>query len=70
MRAVRAFLFLLSILHCTCFCHLKYPESRVVANLPHKALIFHEFQGPTIKFDDPPSLENEILKFHDFPGFP
>ena len=43
---------------------------REVANLPHKALIFHDFQGPTIKFDDPPSLENEILKFHDFPGFP
>ena len=47
------------------------PEvSREVANLPHKALTFHDFQGPTIKFDDPPSLENEILKFHDFPGFP
>ena len=44
--------------------------SSVVNNLSHKALIFHYFQGPTIKFHDFPGLENEILKFHDFPGFP
>ena len=37
---------------------------------PRKTLFFHDFQGPTIKFDDPPSPENEILKFHDFTDFP
>ena len=37
---------------------------------PLKTLIFHDFQGPTIKFHDFPDLENEMLKFHDFPGFP
>ena len=31
--------------------------------------IFHDFQGPTIKVHDFQGLENEILKFHDFPGF-
>ena len=31
--------------------------SSVVTNLSNKTLIFHDFQGPTIKF-------------HDFPGFP
>ena len=35
-----------------------------------KTLIFHDFQGPTMKFHEFPGLENEILKFHDFPGFP
>ena len=31
--------------------------SSVVSNLPNRTFIFHDFQGPTIKF-------------HDFPGFP
>ena len=44
--------------------------SSAVTDLPNKTLIFHDFQGPTIKFHDFPGLENEILKFHDFPGFP
>ena len=46
--------------------------SSVVTKPPNKTLIFHDFQGPTIKFHDFPGLENEIiiLKFHDFPGFP
>ena len=44
--------------------------SSAVTKLPNKTLIFHDFQGPTIKFHDFPGLENEILKFHDFPGFP
>ena len=44
--------------------------SSAVTNLATKTLIFHDFQGPTIKFDDFPGLENEILKFYDFPGFP
>ena len=32
--------------------------------------IFHDFPWPTPKFHDFPGLENEILKFHDFPDFP
>ena len=44
--------------------------SSAVTHLPNKTLIFHDFQGLTIKFHDFPGLENEILKFHDFPGFP
>ena len=42
--------------------------SPAVTNLPNKTLIFHDSQGPTIKFF--PGQENKILKFHDFPGFP
>ena len=44
--------------------------SSAVTKLPNKTLIFHDFQGPTIKFHDFPGLENKILKFHGFPGFP
>ena len=44
--------------------------SSAITKLFNKTLIFHDFQGPTIKFYDLPGLENEILKFHDFPGFP
>ena len=44
--------------------------SPAVKGLSNKTLIFHDFQGPTIKIYDFPGLENEILKFHDFPGFP
>ena len=33
-------------------------------------LIVHDFPWPTPKFQDFPGLENEIIKFHDFPGFP
>ena len=29
----------------------------------------NDFPRPTIKFYDFPALENEILEFHDFPGF-
>ena len=43
--------------------------SSAVSKLPNKTLIFHDIQGPTIKFHDFPGLENKILKFHDFPGF-
>ena len=32
--------------------------------------VFHDFVGPTFKFHDSPCLESEILKFHDFQGFP
>ena len=45
-------------------------SSSAVTNLPNKTLIFHDFQGPKIEFHDFPGLENEILKSHDFPGFP
>ena len=44
--------------------------SSAVTNLSNKTLIFHDFQGLTIKFHDFPGLENLIPKFHDFPGFP
>ena len=30
---------------------------------------FHDFPWQTLNFNDSPGLENEILKFHDFPGF-
>ena len=43
--------------------------SSAVTYLLNETLIFHDFQGPTIKFHDFPGLENDILKFHDFPGF-
>ena len=58
-------LFNYSSLH---YCILHCPSA--VTDLWNKTLIFHDFQGPTIKFHDFPGLENEILKFHDFPGFP
>ena len=45
--------------------------SSAVTHLSNKTLIFHDLQGPTIKFHDFPGLENEIIvKVHDFPGFP
>ena len=40
--------------------------SSAETNLSNKTLILYDFQGQTIKFHDFPSLENEILKFHDF----
>ena len=50
--------------------HIVLALSSAVTKQSNKTLIFHDFQGPTIKFHDFPGLENEILKFHDFPGFP
>ena len=44
--------------------------SSAVTKLPNKTLISHDSQGVAIKFQDFPGLENEILKLHDFPGFP
>ena len=41
-----------------------------LTKLLNNTLIFHDFKGPTIKFHLFPGLENEILKFHDFSGFP
>ena len=51
---------------------LSYSPCLVIGrtNLSNKTLMFHDFQGPTVKFDDSPGLENEMLKFHDFPRFP
>ena len=43
--------------------------SSAVTKLLNKTIIFHDFQGPRIKFHDFPGLENIILKFHDFPDF-
>ena len=44
--------------------------SKALTNLLNKTLIFYDFQGPPVKFCDFSGLENEILKFNDFPGFP
>ena len=43
--------------------------SSAVTNPWNKTLILHDFQGPSIKFHDSSDLENEMLKFPDFPGF-
>ena len=64
-------------IHYVCICteiqglhsYIVLALSSAVTKLP-KTLIFHDFQGLTIKFHDFPGLENEILKFHDFPSFP
>ena len=45
-------------------------SSAVTNQLPNKTYISPDFQGPTIKFCDFPGMENEILKRHNFPGFP
>ena len=52
---------------CVLFASLNYPSltyiflalSSAVTYLPDKTLIFHNFQGPKIKFRDFPGLENE-----------
>ena len=59
-----------NVLYLGCLKTPFYAFSSAVTNLSNKILIFHDFQGPTIKFHDFPGLENEMLKFHDFPGFP
>ena len=56
MRAVRNDWFLVTVLTFSLLWHLH--------------LIFHDFPWPTIKFNDLPDLEDEILQFHDFSGFP
>jgi len=40
-----------------------------VTNLPNITSIFHHSPWLTFKFHDFLRLENEILKFNDFPGF-
>ena len=60
--AVHTIQLLVSILLCCCF--------DICSTKVNKTLIFHDFPWPTIKFRDLPGLENEIVKFHDFPGFP
>ena len=48
--------------------HLRY---WTVINLPFRTLIFQNFHAWwTIKYHSFPGLENEIVKFNDFPGFP
>ena len=42
--------------------------SSAVTNLSNKTFIFHDSQGPTIKFHAFQGLETEMLKFHAFPG--
>ena len=64
MHAARAVQSLLSISYIV----LALPST--LTKLSNKTLIFHDFQGPTINFYDFPGLENEMLKFQDFPGFP
>ena len=43
--------------------------SREVANQPHKTLIFHDFQGPTIKFHDLPGRKMKFLNSMTFQVF-
>ena len=50
--------------------YIVFALSSAVTKLPNTTLIFHDFQGPPIKFHDFPGLENEIHKSHNFPGFP
>ena len=64
MHAVRAVQSLLSI------SFIVLALLSTVTKLSNKTLIFHDFQGPTINFYDFPGLEKEMLKFHDFLGFP
>ena len=66
MHSVHAFWLLFFILKL----YIIHASSSAVTNLPNTTLIFHDFQGPNIKIHDFPGLENEILKFNDFPGFP
>ena len=47
-----------------------YCFDSAMINLPFLILIFHDFPWSTIKFHDLQGLENEILKFCGFPGFP
>ena len=42
---------------------------REVANLSHKTLIFHGFQGPTIKFHDPQAWKMKFLNSIAFQVF-
>ena len=44
----------------TCLFYFVVALTSAVTNLPNITLIFQDFPG----------LENEICKFHDFPGFP
>ena len=45
--------------NCSSLSHVILALSSALTNLPNKTFIFHDFLG----------LENEILKFYDFPGF-
>ena len=49
--------------------YISHASPSAVSKLPNKTSTFHDFQGPTIKSHDFPGLENEMLKFLDFPGF-
>ena len=52
-----------------CLSYIVLALSSAVTKLQNKTLIFHDFQGPIIKFNDFPAWKKEILKFHDLPGF-
>ena len=56
--------------HLCCLSYIVLALSSLVTDLSSTALIFHDYQGPTIKFHDFPGLENEMLKFHVFPSCP
>ena len=53
-----------------CILHCVLALSSAVTDLSNKTLICHDFRRPKTKFHDFSGLENEILRFHDFPGFP
>ena len=58
-------LFVLSTVSC-----IVLARTSTVTNLPNLTLIFQDFPGLTIiRIQDLQDLENEILKFYDFPSF-
>ena len=59
---------LLTLLNYSSLSYFVLALSSAVNNLSNTTWIFHDFQGPTIPWLSRPG--NEILKFHDFPGFP
>ena len=46
------------------FAFLIYPQK-----VNYFSVTFHDFPWPTLQFHDFAGMENEIIKFHDFPGF-
>ena len=58
-----------ALFNCSHLSYIVVALSSSVTDLSNKALILYDFQEPTIQFHDFPGLENEMLKFHDFPFF-
>ena len=64
-------IFLSSMFNYSSLSYIVFALSSAVTKLPNTTLIFHDFQGPPIKFHDFPGLENEFINpttfqvFHD-----